>query len=109
MMQFKIGVEMVDGTEAVAIASVPDLLAFERKFDKPVTEFGAGLRLEWILWLAWHALHRAGKTSEDYDDWTAKVETLPWEARTVIRCPLWRAQHPLVSSPLGLRMGLPPR
>lgn len=73
MMQFKIGVEMVDGTEAVAIASVPDLLAFERKFDKPVTEFGAGLRLEWILWLAWHALHRAGKTSEDYDDWTAKV------------------------------------
>jgi len=73
MMQFKIGVEMVDGTEAVAIASVPDLLAFERKFDKPVTDFGAGLRLEWILWLAWHALHRAGKAPDDYDAWTANV------------------------------------
>jgi len=73
MMQFKIGVEMVDGTEVTAVASVPDLLAFERKFDKPVTDFGNGLRLEWILWLAWHALNRSGKAGDDYDAWTANV------------------------------------
>lgn len=73
MMRFTMQVELVDGTEETAVASVPDLLAFERKFDKPITEFGAGLKLEWILWLAWHSLRRVGKAGNDFDVWADNV------------------------------------
>jgi len=73
MMRFTMSVQYEDGADATAVASVPDLLAFERQFDKPITEFGSGLKLEWILWLAWHALQRNDKAGNDFEKWVKTV------------------------------------
>ncbi len=93
MMRFTIKVEFEDGTEAAAVASVPDFLAFERKFDKPITEFGQGMRLDWVLWLAWHSLKRAGRAGDDYEAWAANVANL------AVGDPEGDAIPPLESSP----------
>ena len=76
MMRFTMHVEFEDGAGVTSVASVPDLLAFERKFDKPITEFGSGLKLEWILWLAWNSLRRRDKAGNDFDVWADTVTNI---------------------------------
>jgi hypothetical protein len=74
MMRFTIRVQYVDGTEATAVASVPDFLAFERKYDRGVTDFQNGARLDWILFMAHHALTRSKQLTESYDAWVERVD-----------------------------------
>ena len=76
MMRFTMHIQFADGAEVTSVASVPDLLAFERQFDKPITEFGSGLKLEWILWLAWNSLRRSGKAENDFDTWVDTVTNI---------------------------------
>lgn len=73
MMRIALKVEYDDGSEAAVVAAAPDLIAFERHFDKPMTVFADSPRVEWMLWLAWTALHRQGKTADAFDPWTEKI------------------------------------
>lgn len=76
MMRISLKVEYVDGTGAAVIAAAPDLIAFERKYDKPMAVFATEARVEWLLFLAWTSLKRSGKVSEDFDPWTERVATI---------------------------------
>ncbi len=55
-------------------ATTPDLIAFERKFDKSFAAFADDLRLEYIVWLAWQALTRTKVISVEFDPWTETVD-----------------------------------
>lgn len=76
MMNVALTVEYSDGSGVVVDATAPDLIAFERNFDKPFTVFADQLRLEYLAWLAWHSVKRTGKTTEDFDTWVEKVGSI---------------------------------
>jgi hypothetical protein len=73
MMKVALHVDYSDGSGVDVVATAPDLLAFERHFDKPFTVFGTDMRLEYVLWLAWRSLNRQGKTSLEFDPWIETV------------------------------------
>ena len=74
MMRIALNVEYADGSGAEVIASAPDLIAFERHFDKPMMVFAEDVRIEYLLWLAWTALHRRKMVTADFDTWIENVE-----------------------------------
>lgn len=76
MMRISLHVEYVDGSGAAVIAAAPDLIAFERKYDRPMAVFATEARVEWLLFLAWTALKRTGRVTEDFDPWTERVGTI---------------------------------
>lgn len=76
MMKIKIDVKHVDGSGTDVDASVPDFIAFERKFDKPVASFASEPRIEYMCFLAWHAAKRQGKTQQEFDPWLDTVAEL---------------------------------
>jgi len=73
MMNVALKVEYTDGSGAEVNATAPDLIAFERHFDKPFTVFADNLRLEYLVWLAWQTLKRQGKTALEFDPWVETV------------------------------------
>ena len=77
MLTFSLGVDYLDGSGAETIASVPDFLEFERKYDKPglvaLTGQDGQPRIEWLLFLAWASLKRNGAALPDFEDWCATV------------------------------------
>lgn len=73
-MRISLKVQYSDGSGAEVTASAPDLIAFERNYDKPMAVFAEQPRIEWLLFLAWTSLKRAGKVSQDFDPWTEQVE-----------------------------------
>lgn len=74
MMQFALRVDYVDGSGVDVTATTPDLIAFERQFDKPFTVFADSLRLEYLLWLSWHNLKRKGVIDVEFDPWCETVD-----------------------------------
>lgn len=76
MMQVALHVSYDDGSGVDVTATAPDLIAFERHFDKPFTVFADSLRLEYLLWLSWSTLKRKGKTEADFDPWCETVEAV---------------------------------
>lgn len=76
MMKIRLEVKHVDGSGTVANASVPDFIAFERKYDKPVASFANDARIEYMCFLAWHASKRQGQTEVDFDPWLETVAEL---------------------------------
>ena len=72
-MRLLLHVDYLDGSGVDLEASTPDLIAFERKFDKPFTILGSGLRLEWICWLSWYSLSRQKKAGDDFEKWLETV------------------------------------
>lgn len=73
MMRVPLHITYGDGSGVEVEATAPDLLAFERHFDKPFTVFGTEMRLEYVLWLGWQALNRQGKTALEFDPWIETV------------------------------------
>jgi hypothetical protein len=53
---------------------LPDLIAFERKFNVSWETVQEQPKLEMVVFLAWNAARRAGVTSETFDAWLDKVE-----------------------------------
>lgn len=82
MMQVALHVSYSDGSGVDVTATAPDLIAFERHFDKPFTVFGTEMRLEFILWLAWRSLSRQGKTGLEFDPWMETVESVGLQETT---------------------------
>ena len=73
MMKVALHVDYSDGSGVDVIATAPDLIAFERQFDKPFTIFAESMRLEYVLWLGWHALKRQQLTTLEFDPWIETV------------------------------------
>lgn len=66
-------VEYADGNKAKAVASAPDFVAFEAKFDKSVQSFANDVRLTYLFFLAWNSLSRRKETELDFDAWMETV------------------------------------
>lgn len=77
MMTFQLGIEYADGSGADTTASVPDFIAFERKYDRPGVQALMGQdgqpRIEWLLFMAWHSLKRAKPDLPEFDPWCETV------------------------------------
>jgi hypothetical protein len=77
MLTFSLGVDYLDGSGAETVASVPDFIEFERKYDKPGVQALTGQdgqpRIEWLLFLAWASLKRNGTTVADFEEWCGSV------------------------------------
>jgi len=72
MMRIALKVSYDDGREQAVMVSAPDLIAFERHFDKPMSVIGQG-RIEYLWWVTWHACTRLSHTTLVFDDWIATV------------------------------------
>ena len=73
-MHIVFNVQYVDGSAAVAVASVADQVAFEREHDKSIATLSGDFRLTDMCWLAWHGLKRTGQTGDEFDVWIERVE-----------------------------------
>lgn len=76
MMKIRLDVKHVDGSGTDVLASVPDFIAFERRFDKPVSSFATDARIEYMCFIAWHAAKRQSMTASDFDAWLETVAEL---------------------------------
>lgn len=74
MNKVALSVDYSDGSGVEVEATTPDLIAFERQFDKSFAAFADDLRLEYIVWLAWHALTRTKQVTVEFDPWTETVD-----------------------------------
>lgn len=76
MMKLNLHVGFDDGSGVEVVASMPDFIAFERKYDKPVQAFADEARIEYMCYLAWHSLQRKGVTDKEFDPWLEAVAEL---------------------------------
>lgn len=72
-MRIALKVEYADGSGVDVIASAPDFIAYERKFNRSIVRIGDEARFEDLCFLAWTSLRRRGKTADDFDQW---IDTL---------------------------------
>lgn len=76
----EITVTLTDGRTILARPNMRDFIAFERKFDRPVSDFSESGRIEWLLFLVHNHLAR---TDEDVpaklDDFAELVEDIDAE------------------------------
>lgn len=72
-MKMDLHVSYSDGSGADVVVSAPDLVAFEREFDRSVARFQSEVKFTDICWLAWHRLKRDGKAGE-FDAWLEGIE-----------------------------------
>lgn len=77
MLTFSLGVDYADGSGVETVASIPDFIAFERKYDKPGAQALMGQdgqpRIEWLLFMAWHSIQRTNDKTPDFDTWCESV------------------------------------
>lgn len=73
MMRIALQVTYSDGRVQAVMVSAPDLIAFERHYDKAMTAISTG-RIEYLYWVAWHALTRKSLTTADFDAWVDTVD-----------------------------------
>lgn len=76
MMRVPLFITYGDGSGVEVEATAPDLIAFERNFDKPFSVFADGMRIEYLLWLAWSTLRRKKDLATDFDPWCDSVDTI---------------------------------
>lgn len=76
-MKIELTVKFNDGTTRDVDAVFADFVAFERTWNRSVTQFERELRLTDLAWLSWNALKRARETDKQFDpDWITLVETI---------------------------------
>ena len=73
MMRLALHVDYVDGSGADIDATAPDLIEFERKYDRAFVTIGDQTRLEWILYLCWYNLQRKKITALEFEAWCETV------------------------------------
>ena len=76
MMRVPLHITYDDGSGVDVDATAPDLIAFERKFDKPFSIFANEMRLEYLLWLAWSTCRRKNNLADEFDPWCEKIDTV---------------------------------
>jgi hypothetical protein len=88
MMRLMLHVDYLDGSGADIDATAPDLLEFERKFDRSFVSIGDQTRLEWILYLCWYNQRRKEKTALDFEPWTETVSSVQFRDSEAAPVPL---------------------
>lgn len=81
MMRIALEVKYADGRAQKIMVSAPDLIAFERHFDKPMAEVASG-RIEYLWWVAWHATKRKNLTDADFDSWIDSIDEISDDEET---------------------------
>ena len=75
----KIGLEVSfnDGTSKKVESVFADFVAFERTWNRSVTQFETQLRLTDLAWLAWHSEKRRLQTAMPFDpDWIGTIDNI---------------------------------
>jgi len=76
-MKIELKVTFVDGVTKDVDAVFADFVAFERTWNRSVTQFEKELRLTDLAWLAWNALKRAKETDKQFDpEWLVTVSEI---------------------------------
>lgn len=73
-MRFNLQVTFSDGKSKEITASVPDLVAFEDKFNLSIQHLAADQKLSHLLFLAWHSEKRRKETLLSFEQWQETVE-----------------------------------
>jgi hypothetical protein len=66
-------ITLSDGSKVTAVATAPDFVAFEAKFDKSVQTFVTDVRLTYLFFMAWHSLKRNGEIESEFEVWLEDV------------------------------------
>ena len=74
-MRMALSVEDLDGRVQHVMVAAPDLIAFEREYDKPMTVLGSG-RLEYLFYVSWKAVTRTKQTALDFDAWCETIASI---------------------------------
>jgi hypothetical protein len=69
-------IKFIDGTSREATAIVADLMAFEDKFDKSVSDLSKGVRLSWLVFIAWSSEVRTKATSLEFDAYAETIQSV---------------------------------
>ena len=75
-MRFNLRIKFADGADKEITASVPDLIAFEDKFNISVGKLAVEQRLSHLLFLAWHSEKRTKATNKTFEEWAETVESV---------------------------------
>jgi hypothetical protein len=75
-MRFNLVIKFADGSTKEIVASTPDLVAFEDKFNLSIGALASSQRLGHLLFLAWHSEQRTKSTTLGYDQWLETVESV---------------------------------
>lgn len=75
MMRIALLAKYNDGREQTVLVSAPDLVAFERQYDKPMSAVSSG-RIEYLFWVTWHSSKRKSLTDLDFEQWLETVDQI---------------------------------
>ena len=71
-MKFTMTVTPIEGDPYDVIASFPEIVAAEERFDKPISDTLD--RYTTTLYLGWSAAKRHGKTDAGFDEWLTTID-----------------------------------
>lgn len=63
-----------DGTDKQVVATAPEIVAWETRFDKSVGTLLKGFKATDLLFLSWHHEFRSKATEMGFDDWLNLVD-----------------------------------
>lgn len=75
-MRLDMKLEHEDGTVEFVAATVPDLMAWERKFGTKTSDLATGAAVTDLAFLAWNALKRTGQTTKTFEVWSSTLVDL---------------------------------
>ncbi len=75
-MRMSLKVTYADGSGVDVVASAPDFIAYERKFNRSIVRIGDEARFEDLCFLAWTSLHRRKQTGDDFDTWIERLDAV---------------------------------
>lgn len=76
-MKIRLEVSFNDGTSKKVESVFADFVAFERTWNRSVTELDSQLRLTDLAWLAWHSEVRRTQTRLGFDpEWVGTIDNI---------------------------------
>ena len=79
-MRIALKVAYSDGSGVDVVASAPDFIAYERKFNRSIVRIGDEARFEDLCFLAWTSLRRRHQTAEEFDQWIDRLDSVGYGA-----------------------------
>lgn len=73
-MKIPLNIEYATGEKVEVVASAPDIVKFEDKFNIAITKAGSDMKLTYLLFLAYNALSRTKQTNLTFEAWCDTVE-----------------------------------
>ena len=75
-MRIPFTVEFIDGSKESVVASTPDFIAFEEKYNIAVTTIQSDPRLTYLSFIVWNSLRRNKKTEKTFEDFCESLENI---------------------------------